>query len=88
MPKRKSNTAAPPDTYDSDDGFVAHDDEDGGVRKSKKVKGGQGSKMKVEKGSVGGGGSVDKEGEVFWEVGLLSMGFSRRLGWCGLTGRT
>ncbi len=75
MPKRKSNTAAPTDTYDSDDGFVAHEDGGGGARKSKKVKGAQGGKGKVEKG-----GSVDKEGEVFWEVGLFVVegGFTER----------
>lgn len=72
MPKRKSTTAATADTYDSDNGFVEDDDENGS--RKKKVKSGNGAKK---------GG--DGDGDLFWEVGFsgLFRGESGVRDWAG-----
>lgn len=74
MPRKRPSDAS---TYDSDNGFVANDNDDDDRPKSKRVKTSQkanapakgrngkgGSKVK----EVAGGGAVDGNGDAFWEV--------------------
>lgn len=60
MPKKRLSSASPTNDYESDNGFV----ED--APKSKKPK--TASKGRSAGAEAVGGGTVGKDGEVFWEV--------------------
>lgn len=68
-PKKRSSAAA--EEYENDDGFVEDAPKSKKARTIKSEKGDKAPKIGGSTGQVSGGGTVSKDGEVYWEVSML-----------------